>query len=40
MEYIEIFEHIENNHQKFTNDELYNIAFLCSSLLQDRELSK
>ena len=40
MKYIEIFEYIENNHQKFTDDELLGLAFLCSALSQDRRLLK
>lgn len=40
MKYIEIFEYIEKNHQKFTDDELDSIAFLCSSISQDRSFSK
>lgn len=40
MNYTEIFKYIENNHQNLTDDELLGLAFLCSTLSQDRRLSK
>lgn len=40
MNFKEIFEYVDTHQEEFSDDELLNIAFLCSAIAQDRDYER